>query len=84
MQHDGCAVVYDWGASAAAGEVQWAAFYPDCLHEVLPVTEGARVTLAYELFVSPGAARELWLGWAGRECAGLQQLRLLRSGLLCC
>lgn len=38
----------------AAGEVQWAAFYSDCLHEVLPVIEGARVTLAWELFAHPG------------------------------
>ncbi|PRW56124.1 2OG-Fe(II) oxygenase family [Chlorella sorokiniana] len=41
---------------ASAGEVQWAAFYSDCLHEVLPVTDGARVTLAWELFAYPADA----------------------------
>ncbi|PSC67932.1 14 kDa zinc-binding isoform A [Micractinium conductrix] len=81
VQHDGCAVVYDWGASAAAGEVQWAAFYPDCLHEVLPVTEGARVTLAYELFVSPDATPERPLMVALSSTGGL--LPLLSATLDC-
>jgi 2OG-Fe(II) oxygenase superfamily len=31
------------------GEVAFAAFYADCLHEVLPVTEGCRLTLTYNL-----------------------------------
>jgi predicted 2-oxoglutarate/Fe(II)-dependent dioxygenase YbiX len=31
------------------GEVAFAAFYADCLHEVLPVTEGHRLTLIYNL-----------------------------------
>lgn len=30
-------------------EVAFAAFYADCLHEVLPVTEGCRLTLIYNL-----------------------------------
>ena len=30
-------------------EVAFAAFYGDCLHEVLPVTAGYRVTLVYNL-----------------------------------
>ncbi|KAF5661724.1 hypothetical protein FCIRC_11750 [Fusarium circinatum] len=30
--------------------IQWAAFFSDCEHEVLQVTEGHRVTLTYNLF----------------------------------
>ncbi len=31
------------------GELAYAAFYADCLHEVLPVTSGCRLTLIYNL-----------------------------------
>jgi hypothetical protein len=37
-------------------EVGFAAFYADCVHEVLPVTEGSRLTFAYNL-VRPGRGR---------------------------
>jgi len=30
-------------------EIAYAAFYADCLHEVLPITEGCRLTLIYNL-----------------------------------
>ncbi|KAL4458024.1 hypothetical protein ABPG75_012889 [Micractinium tetrahymenae] len=59
VEHSGRSVAYGWGPGAAAGEVQWAAFFPSCLHQVLPVQEGARVTLAYELFAQPaGTAKQ--------------------------
>ncbi|KAL6043448.1 Fe2OG dioxygenase domain-containing protein [Balamuthia mandrillaris] len=31
-------------------QVKWAAFYSDCEHEILPVTEGHRITLTYNLY----------------------------------
>jgi hypothetical protein len=37
-------------------EVGFAAFYADCVHEVLPVTDGSRLTLAYNL-VRPGRGK---------------------------
>ena len=35
--------------ATAAGDnlIKWAAFYSDVEHEILPVTEGHRVTLTY-------------------------------------
>lgn len=46
---------FDWGASTKdASSVQWAAFYSDCEHEVLEVTEGHRITLTYNLYCAPG------------------------------
>ena len=35
--------------SSDPSEVVFAAFYADCIHEVLPVTEGCRLTLVYNL-----------------------------------
>src|SRR4051794_39127204 len=34
------------------GVLQWAAFYSDCLHEVLPVKSGIRVTITYSILVN--------------------------------
>ncbi len=36
-------------ASSDSAELAYAAFYADCVHEVLPVTEGHRVALVYNL-----------------------------------
>ncbi len=35
--------------------MQWAAFFSNAVHEVLPVTAGDRVTLSYELFAYKGS-----------------------------
>ncbi len=37
-------------------ELAWAAFYADCEHETLPVEEGHRVCLVYNLVLEPGGA----------------------------
>ena len=42
-------VVYDWSSSAKE-PIQWAAFYSDVEHEILPVTEGYRITSTYNLY----------------------------------
>ncbi|KAL2359768.1 hypothetical protein RJZ56_007376 [Blastomyces dermatitidis] len=49
VRHQGREVIYDWGPECDS-QVQWAAFFSDCEHEVLEVTEGHRVTLTYNLF----------------------------------
>jgi hypothetical protein len=55
VRHAEHAVTFDWGASNGGAEsIQWAAFYSDCEHEVLEVTEGHRVTLTYNLYFTPG------------------------------
>jgi hypothetical protein len=48
VRHDGREMKFDWTEDSTS--VQWAAFYSDCEHEVLPVTEGYRVTLTYNLY----------------------------------
>jgi hypothetical protein len=45
-------MTFDWSGSTK--DVQWAAFYSDCEHEVFEVTSGHRVTLTYNLFVRRG------------------------------
>lgn len=50
--------MFHWGTSGTGDKantsVQWAAFYSDCEHEVLEVTEGHRITLTYNLYSAPG------------------------------
>ncbi|KAK4039660.1 hypothetical protein C8A01DRAFT_16385, partial [Parachaetomium inaequale] len=48
-RHRGREVTFDW-ASNNATSIQWAAFFSDCEHEVLEVTSGYRLTLAYNLY----------------------------------
>ena len=47
-RHQGREVRFDWNSSSTT--VQWAAFYSDVEHEVLPVTSGHRFTLTYNLY----------------------------------
>lgn len=47
---DGSEVEFDF--SADSQHVSWAAFYPDCLHEVAEVREGRRVTLTYNVYAT--------------------------------
>ena len=49
--------------------LQWAAFYGDCKHEVLEVTQGHRITLTYNLYYS-------WIGDVARGVHCPQQLPL--------
>ncbi|KAF2117341.1 hypothetical protein BDV96DRAFT_611764 [Lophiotrema nucula] len=59
VRHAQHTVSFDWGASTAnntsATAMNWAAFYSDCEHEVLGVTEGYRVTLTYNLYCAAGS-----------------------------
>lgn len=43
--------------SLEPSEVAFAAFYADCVHEVLPITSGCRLTLVYNLLLHPGKGR---------------------------
>jgi hypothetical protein len=64
VRHNGLEVKFDWSAHPQA--IQWAAFYSDCEHEVLPVTSGYCVTLTYNLYfgtaepVKNSAQLECW------------------------
>lgn len=49
VRHNSQEVLFDW-SSCNPDSVQWAAFFSDCEHEVLEVTEGHRVTLTYNLY----------------------------------
>lgn len=58
VNHKGQTVAFDWGTSSdeksEPPSIKWAAFYGDCEHEVLEVTEGHRLTLTYNLYVVRG------------------------------
>lgn len=49
VRHVGREIVFDW-ADSEKPSIQWAAFFSDCEHEVLEVTQGHRLTLTYNLF----------------------------------
>lgn len=51
VKHRGETVDFAWGHTSQQS-IQWAAFYGDCEHEVLEVTEGYRITLTYNLYYS--------------------------------
>jgi hypothetical protein len=59
VRHATFSKTFQWGADAPNAspvpQLQWAAFYSDCEHEVKEVTEGHRVTLTYNLYHTPGA-----------------------------
>lgn len=50
VRHAGRELDFDW-ASESASTVQWDAFYSDCEHEIMTVTEGEPITLTYNLFL---------------------------------
>ena len=51
-RHNGREVQFDWSSSTQSPlqSVCWASFFSDVEHEVLPVTEGYRITLTYNLY----------------------------------
>jgi hypothetical protein len=49
LRHNNCSIEFDWSSSAPKN-IQWAAFYSDCEHEVMPLVSGHRVTLTYNLY----------------------------------
>lgn len=51
-RHGGQEITYNWSALSgdSTPQIQWAAVYGDVEHEILPVTHGHRVTLAYNLY----------------------------------
>ena len=52
-RHLGQEVIIDWSSSFQGSDspnIQWAAFFSDGEHEVLPVTSGHRITLTYNLY----------------------------------
>jgi hypothetical protein len=56
VKHNAREVKYDWHKDSGEA-VQWAAFYGDCLHEVLPVNKGYRVTITYNLYFNDSISR---------------------------
>lgn len=55
VRHRGRQVVFDWASAIekSPSTVQWAAFFSDCEHEVMEVTDGHRLTLTYNLYWTP-------------------------------
>ncbi|KPM45152.1 hypothetical protein AK830_g1334 [Neonectria ditissima] len=56
VRHGDQVLTFDWAscASSDSPQIQWAAFYSDCEHEVFPVQSGHRITLTYNLYATSG------------------------------
>lgn len=52
VSHAGQSHVVDFSGGASSYELQYAAFYADCEHEIRPVTDGYRICLVYNLATS--------------------------------
>lgn len=52
VRHDAQTVNIDFSGPEAEFSIQYAAFYADCEHEILPITQGYRVCLIYNLALS--------------------------------
>jgi hypothetical protein len=61
VRHARYSHTFDWSTNGGNLDgnavIQWAAFYSDCEHEVLEVTEGHRITLTYNLYHTPGVGQ---------------------------
>lgn len=57
LRHQGREERVDFGAEFDPAEIRWAAFFADCEHEVLPVTGGHRLCLAFNLVLAKGKGR---------------------------
>jgi len=54
LRHQGREERVDFDSAYDPGEIRWAAFFADCEHEVLPVTSGHRLCLAFNLVLAKG------------------------------
>ncbi|MDA1050788.1 MAG: 2OG-Fe(II) oxygenase [Planctomycetota bacterium] len=52
VTHDGETKRIDFGGDASEFNIQYAAFYADCQHQITPVTSGQRVCLVYNLAIA--------------------------------
>ncbi|WWC59439.1 uncharacterized protein I303_101995 [Kwoniella dejecticola CBS 10117] len=52
VQHGGHKATFDWSNQVRNGDIAWGFLYSDCKHEVLPLEQGIRITLQYDVFVS--------------------------------
>ena len=59
QNHDQNVVEFDW-SSRSDSNIQWAAFYTDCDHQVRGITEGYRVTLIYRLYITKPIGSSIW------------------------
>ena len=85
IKHRSGQKVYDWGTAAHdSHQVQWAAFYSDCTHEIRPITQGVRVTVTYNLYVDDNTIQDHLKGATTKfsdELAGaLKQPEFLSDG----
>lgn len=84
VRHQGRSMKFDWSMQdTARPEIQWAAFYSDCEHEVMEVTSGHRITLTYNLYARNASSKDAPQAGSGlMDPTQLPLYRILHSLLL--
>ncbi|WWD07881.1 hypothetical protein V865_005988 [Kwoniella europaea PYCC6329] len=52
VSHGEATVTFDWRNQVKNGDIAWGFLYSDCKHEVLPVEDGIRITVQYDVFIT--------------------------------
>lgn len=78
IRHDGREHTVDFGAPEHARDIQYAAFFADCEHEVVPVTSGYRCCAIYNLRLDEGDPSLLNLSLTEQSRSLLHPLEALR------
>ncbi len=73
VRHDGREETVDFGGTASAFHVQFAAFYADCEHEIRPVKNGFRLILAYNLTLAK-SKRQITAPTSGEHIATISRI----------
>lgn len=78
IRHDGREHTVDFGAPEHTRDIQYAAFFADCEHEVVPVTSGYRCCAIYNLRLDEGDPSLLNLSLTEQSRSLLPPLEALR------
>lgn len=81
VRHGGRKVTCDWSKDPVS--IQWAAFFSDCEHEVLPVTQGHRVTLTYNLYLTDSGPALMATDLRALDQTSLPVYRALKQLIQC-
>jgi len=81
LRHQGQVQTVDFAADFDPSEMRWAAFFADCEHEVLPVTSGHRLCLAFNLILGSAGGKTPTAPKGGADAllSGLQHIARTRG-----
>ena len=79
ISHEGTDIAINFGTDGNWRDIQYAAFFADCEHEVLPVTSGNRLCLVYNLTLQSGSSSQLNAAISAQAATLIPHLRSLHQ-----